>query len=185
MKRAILFGLMLMLSGCLGSYIWTGASMFYDRHNVYKKVSDYELSANANHLVFHDEYLKCSNCLVDITAFNSDMLLSGHLPTPAMRKELERRVAHLPDYRHIYNEVTVSTAPTQTVEDMWITTKIRTQILSDEEIDPHPFKVVTTDGVVYLMGEVQADQARRIIHIARQTPGVIRVVKLMRTYTPR
>lgn len=174
--------LLFLLSGCIGSYVWTGVNLLYDRHNVYKKVNDYELSANANHLVFKDMTLKCPNCNIDITAFNFDLLLSGHLPTEAMKRELERRVAHLPAYRHIYNKVVVSSQPTDSLQDSWITTKIRTQIISDDNIDPHPFKVITTDRIVYLMGEVEAHQARRIIQIARETPGVIKVVKLMRTY---
>jgi osmotically-inducible protein OsmY len=175
----------ILLNGCLGSYLWTGANLFYDRHSVYKKVNDYELSANANQLVFKDDRLKCPNCMIDITAFNSDLLLSGHLPTLEMKQELEHRVAHLPEYRHIYNKVVVSSQPTNTLDDSWITTKIRTQIISDDNIDPHPFKVVTTDKIVYLMGEVEAGQARRILQIARETPGVIKVVKLMKTYIPK
>jgi osmotically-inducible protein OsmY len=111
------------------------------------------------------------------------LLLAGHVPSLEMKTELERRVAHLPSYRHIYNEVTLSHRPSQSVEDALITMRIRTKVLADSMIDPQPFKVATTDGVVYLMGEVRASEARRILQIASETHGVLKVVKLFKYYT--
>lgn len=180
--KALLLLSILFLNGCLGQ-IWTGANLVYDRHNLYKKMNDYELSAQANHLIFKDTRFKCPTCIVDITAFNDDLLMAGHVPTLAMKEELERRVAHLPSYRHIYNKVSVSHQPPQTLEDAWITMQIRTQVLADSTIDPQPFKVATTDRIVYLMGEVRSSEARRIIQIAAETHGVLKVVKLFKYYT--
>ena len=67
--------------------------------------------------------------------------------------------------------------------DCWITAKIRSRIFTDSSIAPKDFKIVTVDGIVYLMGEVREEQAARVIDIARETKGVLRVVKLLRILT--
>lgn len=169
------------LSGCL-SHVWTGASLLYDRHSVYKKIDDYALATRVNYLIFHDEFFKRKGCVIDLAVFNGDVLVAGHVPTERMQEELKHRLARLSDYRHIYNEVVVAQLPSQTLTDTWITTKIRAHLLSDSSIDPNAFKVITTDRVVYLMGEAKSDEARKVVHIARETHGVKKVVKLMRYY---
>ena len=69
-----------------------------------------------------------------------------------------------------------------TVLDDWITTKIRSQIFADSAIDPHVFKVVTSDQIVYLMGDVSPSEAKRVVQIASACDGVRRVVTLLKYY---
>jgi osmotically-inducible protein OsmY len=174
----IIVSLMFLLSGCV-SQIWTGISLAYDRHSVYKKITDYGLASKATRLVFQDKLFSTQGSVVDIAVFNHDVLLAGHVPTPALKQILEDRIARLRHFRHLYNEVEVKRAPDQTMMDTWITTKIRSSIFADASIDPNAFKVVTTDGVVYIMGEVRPEEARRVIQIARNAQGVQRVVTLL------
>ena len=68
------------------------------------------------------------------------------------------------------------------MKDSLITAKIRSQIVADSEINPRAFKVVTSDGVVYLMGDVIPTQADWVVEIARNTAGVLTVVKLFKYY---
>ena len=78
----------------------------------------------------------------------------------------------------------ISIAPYRThiARDSWITAKIRSQIMTDSEINPRTFKIVTADQVVYLMGDVVSEQADWVISIAKKTSGVLRVVKLLKYY---
>lgn len=55
-------------------------------------------------------------------------------------------------------------------------------MVADSNIDPHQFKVITMDNVVYLMGDALSEDANRLIDIAKQTDGVLRVVKLFKLY---
>lgn len=181
-KTVIILGILLSLCGCI-TEVWTGASLLYDRHHVYKKMGDYSLSARTNHLLFSDNVFKCRGCVIDVATFNDDVLLAGHVPTERLHAILAQRLVHLSDYRHLYNEVVVAKLSSQSIKDTWITTKIRSHLLADSRIDPNAFKVITTDGVVYLMGEVMANQARRVVYIAQNTAGVKKVVKLMHYFT--
>lgn len=169
------------LPSCLGS-LWTGATLVYDRHNVYKKVSDYQLGANINHALYDDQLFRQKNCALDIAVFNGDILLAGHLPSTELRDEAVKRVGQLEGYRRLINQIQVESSPGNSMEDSWITAKIRSRIFADSSIDPNAFKIITSDRIVYLMGDVRPKEAARVIYIARTTKGVERVVKLLQYY---
>lgn len=170
------------LSSCVSSFITTGATLIYDRHSVYKQVNDFQLGANAGRALYRDNSFKCDYCAIDIAAFNGDLLLAGHVPSKALRKEAEERIARLSGYRRVFIQLSIKQEARNTVEDTWITTKIRSSIIADSEINPKKFKVITADSIVYLMGDVVPEQAKKVIRIARSTDDVKRVVKLFKYY---
>ena len=170
-----------LLSGCM-SDVWTGASLVYDRHNVYKKISDLQLDANASHALYHDKVFKQDGSTLEIAAFNGDLLLVGRVPTEELRQEAYNRIERIEGKRRLFKQVQVSGVPEDVVLDNWITTKIRSHIFADSDIDPHVFKVVTFGGIVYLMGDVVPEQAARVILFASTCAGVKRVVKLLKYY---
>ena len=171
----------LLLTGCI-SNVWTGATLVYDRHNIYKKLRDYRLAAATSRALFKDASLKCDDCSIDVAVFNGDILLSGHVPTIELRQEAQGRVKEVHGYRRIFNQLATKHLTDTTIQDNWITAKVRAGIFADADIDPHSFKVVTSDQIVYLMGDVIPKEADRVIHIARECAGVKRVVKLFKYY---
>ncbi|MCE0722060.1 MULTISPECIES: BON domain-containing protein [Legionella] len=173
---------LLCLSGCMGS-LWTGATMVYNRHNVYKKLDDYSLYLKVNNAIAVDNTFKNSESVIDIAVFNGDVLVAGHVPNVGMQTELSRRLAKVRGYRRLFNQVHVSSSESNTVQDSWITTKIRSQIFADDSIDPNAFKIVTSDRIVYLMGDVHQEQAEKVINMARRTNDVVRVVKILKYFT--
>ncbi|WP_133128047.1 BON domain-containing protein [Legionella nagasakiensis] len=171
----------LLLSGCLSS-VWTGATLIYDRHNVYKQVGDFQLAASASRALYRDKVFKCSDCFIDLAIFNGDILLAGHVPSTSLREEAQKRMMSLSGYRRLFNQLSVRQKQSSLLQDSWITAKIRSQIIADAAINPKKFKIVTVDRVVYLLGDVIPSQAARVILIARKTAGVKRVVKLLKYY---
>lgn len=168
------------LVGCSGGNLWTGASMVYDRHHVYKKLDDYQLYAKVNNALTEDLLFRSPNCVLDVTVFNGDILIAGHLPNGEIDAELRQRLTKVKGYRRLFNEVQVSNTPSNSLQDGWITAKIRSQIFADSSIDPNAFKVITADGIVYLMGDVRPKEAQTVVTIARRTTGVIHVVKIFK-----
>ena len=74
-----------------------------------------------------------------------------------------------------------STAPSAVSarsSDAWITTKVKSWLLGSSDTEGLRVKVVTENGVVYLMGLVTAAEAQRIADKASGISGVQRVVKL-------
>jgi len=170
----------LLLSGCFSS-VFTGANLVYDRHHLYKKISDIDLFTRANRALLEDNQLKCHDCHLDLAVFKGDILVAGHVPTPQLQALAKRRIESVTDYRRLFFQVTHQSPAYNPTPDSWITLKIRSQIMADADIDPTPLKVITVDGVVYLMGEMIKEQALRVTAIASDTDGVVRVVTLMHT----
>lgn len=171
-----------LLSACMGG-IWTGANIVYDRHSVYKKINNYHLFIRVTNALYPDNALKAPGCYLDVTVFNGDVLVVGHLPTPELMQLERQRISLVRGHRRLYNEVIQSDELSSNVQDSWITAKIRSYIFSNDSIDPNSIKILTSDGIVYLMGEVKPDQGKEIIQIARTVSGVRKVVTLMRYYT--
>ncbi|MCL5272910.1 MAG: hemolysin, partial [Gammaproteobacteria bacterium] len=79
------------LSGCV-STLWTGATLLYDRHDVYKKLNDYNLLAEVNKVLAVNRTFNNSNCVLDLAAFNGDILIAGHVPSEELLDELKQRL---------------------------------------------------------------------------------------------
>ncbi len=170
-----------LLSGCL-SQVWTGANLVYDRHTVYLSIDDFQLNAQASRALYHDKVFKQEGCAIELAVFNRDILMVGHVPTRTLYQEAYSRLAAVPGKRRLFNQLTVNQTSENLAKDMWITTKIRSQIFANSDINPKAFKVLTCDGVVYLMGDVIPAQAAHVVLFARQSAGVKRVVKLFKYY---
>lgn len=186
LKRTLIVGLLtVLLSGCLGG-VWTGANLFYDRHRIFKKTTDITLAAKVGHAIKIEPSLDCpSNRCFEIATFHGDVLLLGEVQTQVQKNKATQIIIALGGYRHLYNYIQVNpqAAYETNVNDHWITTKIRSQVVANSEIDPQPFKVITHDQVVYLMGDVLDTQEELIINIAKDTDRVEKVVDLLQSYS--
>lgn len=175
----------LLLSGCLGG-MWTGANLFYGRHHVFKKTTDVMIAAKVGHALKLDPLLACpSQYCFEIAVFHGDVLLLGSVDSIEKKQkatEVSQDIAHI---RHLYNyiDVTDQMGIDSNMNDHWITTKIRTHVMANSEIDPDPFKIVSHQQVVYILGDVLDDQEKLIIDIAKETDSVKKVVNLTQTYT--
>lgn len=171
------------LSACL-SDVWTGANVIYDRHNWYKKLDDLQLLTQVKQALYVDGQLKCRGCSIETTVFKRDVLLVWYVPTQSLRALVDKRMQSVHGKRHFYNELALTdeTESSDSILDSWITAKIRSEIVSDSSIEPSQFKVVTSNRVVYLMGDVMPEQAEKVVMFAREWSEVKRVVKLFQYY---
>lgn len=115
-----------------------------------------------------------------IVSFNGYVLLAGQVTTEALKSRATDVVRKVDGVRRIYNELEIaspSSAMTRS-SDTWITTKVKSWLLGSPDTEGLRVKVVTEDGVVYLMGLVTANEAQRITDKAAGISGVQRVVKL-------
>lgn len=173
------------LSSCIGNVV-TGANIIYDRHNVYKKSSDIALSAKVGHAIKLEPELNCpSNKCFEIAVFHGDVLVLGTVTSQEEKDKTTDVVQGVGGYRHFYNyvEVNPSFQYADNWMDHWITTEIRSKIMANADIDPNPFKIISHQNVVYILGDVMDYQESLITDICRKTENVTKVVNLMQTYT--
>lgn len=117
---------------------------------------------------------------IEVTVFNRVVLLSGQTPKPEWRHQAELSARGVPDVSKVYNQISIE-GPTSTLtrtSDSWVTAKIKAEMLATENLKSGSIKVVTENGVVYLMGIVSRRQADIAVEIARQVSGVQKVVKI-------
>lgn len=175
----------LLLSGCV-SAISSSSNLVYNRYSVDESVDNTLNATKAQHIIDSDPAFR--NSSVDANTQGSDALLTGEVDNSALKQKAQTMLeTHMsPKPKHIYNYLVVGPVVSTTTHfnDDWITTKIRSDIVADGSIDPHAIKVVTENSVVYIIGTIQQDQAKKLLKIARTTDGVKRVVNLMHYLVP-
>ncbi|SHE97893.1 Osmotically-inducible protein OsmY, contains BON domain [Microbulbifer donghaiensis] len=121
--------------------------------------------------------LKAAN--INVNAFNGVVLLTGQVGNNDLRLLAGRTAQQVKYVRQVYNEIQVrgNVSFLATSSDAWLTTKVKSNLLANKEIDSSRIKVVTENGVVYLMGLLTRAEAERAADVTRSIGGVQKVVK--------
>jgi osmotically-inducible protein OsmY len=116
---------------------------------------------------------------VNGTSFNRRVLLTGQAPTEEMKKAIEAAVKAIPEVAAVVNELAVggNSSMSSRGSDSIITSNVKTRMVGNSKFSTNHVKVVTEDGVVYLMGMLTQAEGDAAVEIARSTAGVQRVVK--------
>jgi osmotically-inducible protein OsmY len=111
---------------------------------------------------------------------NHNILLVGQVADEEQKIRAQNFVANIPYVKHVYNQLTVGPATTALIRsnDSWITTKVKTELIGTKGLDSGRIKIVTENGVVYLMGLITPQQAELAVNATRRIVGVQKVVKL-------
>lgn len=183
MKRIItLICMSFSLQSCFVAGAAAGAAaiaMVYDHRTIEYTLQDTKIAnkivakLSAYKDLWHESH-------IEVTAFNHIVLLTGQTPKGEWREIAGEIAKSTNDVDKVYNQLSIE-GPTSSLtrtSDSWITTKIRTQMLAEQNLKSSSIKVVTENGVVYLMGIVSPEQADLSVDIARKASGVQRVIKI-------
>jgi osmotically-inducible protein OsmY len=121
-----------------------------------------------------------ANSHISVTSFNGVVLITGQVPDDNTRVHAESTVRQIRKVRTIHNELTVS-GPTSHIvrsNDAWITSKIKVRMISEKNFDSTTVKVVTENGVVYLLGLVTHADADKAVNLVKASHGVQKIVKM-------
>jgi len=117
---------------------------------------------------------------INIDCFNGYLLLTGQVPSVELRELATTTLSTIHGLRELHNHLSV--APdvkiTTLSYDTWLTTKLKTKLMVNRQIDSGRIRIVTEAKTVFLMGLVSRYQAERITEIASTTRGVGAVVKV-------
>ncbi|MFT6287184.1 MAG: osmotically-inducible protein OsmY [Alcanivorax sp.] len=115
-----------------------------------------------------------------IVSYNGYALIAGQVASQALKEKATMVGREVRSVRRIYNELEVaspSSGMTRT-SDTWITAKVKSWLLGSSDTQGLRVKVVTENGVVYLMGLATQEESERIAAAAAKMSGVQRVVRL-------
>ena len=154
-----------------------GGAMVSDRRTSGIYVEDENIELKALKMI---ETNIGSTVHINVTSYNRNVLLTGEAPSAEVKSKAETMIKNITNIRGITNEIVVGEKSTisSRSNDAYLTTKVKTQFVTENKFSANFVKVVTENNVVYLLGIVTKPEADAAAEIASNTNGVSKVVKL-------
>jgi osmotically-inducible protein OsmY len=144
-------------------------------------ISDVTIKAQINEAWFQYDLETLSK--LTTTVDQGRVLLTGVVQDPNDRVEAVRLVWQVEGVKQVINEIRVANSEGLPgfVRDTWITTRIRTAMTFDRDVQSLNYSIDTVQGVVYLMGVAMSQrELNRVLEIARTVPNVKQVVNYVK-----
>jgi len=158
----------------------TEQSLLQDRRTREAILIDKDIEIEAySELNSEDDLL--NQCHFTITAYNGAVLITGEAPNEGLRKKIVSIVQVAPNVKLIHDNLMIA-APSDAnsrANDELITDTVKTalnQIRTIPDFDPAMVKVITENGIVYLMGLVHRDEGTVVINVTRLQPGIRQII---------
>lgn len=153
-----------------------GATIMTDKRTTAAIADDQALELKAGGELNADDTLKDAHIVV--TSYNRVVLLTGQVPTQASRERAITHINALDKVRRIHDELELGPAVSMKQQgiDSLTTAKVKSRLLGEQGLPSVHAKVVTENGVVYLMGLAKRSEAQYVSQIVQQVDGVKRVV---------
>lgn len=170
----------LMLSGCAGLFIAgaaTTANIVTDTRTTKEIWQDnnieFEIAAIGNKAPY------VGNVRIVASSYNGTVVLMGQASNAEERASFESQARNVKGVNVLHNQVRVKTplGVSEISNDSWITTKVKSALLAESELNGVKVKVITEDKEVFLFGYVTEAQAKKATEIARNISGVKQVIR--------
>ena len=115
-----------------------------------------------------------------VVSFNGIVLLAGQTPNATLKSKAEQAARSTQRVKKVNNELQLMQPSSLLARnnDTWLTTKIKTQMLTDSTIPGSRIKIVTENGIVYMLGLVTRQEANLTTNLVQGVDGVQKIVKL-------
>ena len=172
-----------LLPGCAAALVGTGAvvgaASTTDRRSTGTMIDDEIVEFKAIDAIRKDPQL-LEQSHINATSYNLIVLLTGETPSQELRGRATELIKTIPKVRRVQNELAIA-APSSMLSrssDSVITGKIKTAILRYNIEVATRTKIITENGVVFLLGLLTRAEAEAATEAARKVSGVQRVVKM-------
>lgn len=169
----------ILLQGCAGGLIviaGTAVAVTSDERSISTQIDDDNISLAALDKITNLD-LNHRDMRINLITNNGYLLVIGQVNNDAEKQIIERQLNTLKNVKEVYNELRVKRPIgfTQQSQDSWITTKAKSQLTAHEDVNSFKIKVVTEDGELFLIGQVDKKTADTATNVARKISGVKRV----------
>ncbi|MFT7412636.1 MAG: osmotically-inducible protein OsmY [Paraglaciecola sp.] len=171
----------LLMQSCAGLIIGAGmsaASVIHDRRTLGTQVDDKTTANRISTAISNNKAVK-EQTSISVQVFNGSALLVGQAPTQALIKQVETLASSVKHIKKLHNQIRLgSPIPANLVaHDVWLASKIKTQLIADKRIDGLHIEVEVENGEVFLMGLVSEKESNIAVDITRNIKGVKQVIK--------
>lgn len=165
----------LTLQGCAAVVIGSAAvatKSATDPRTVGTQVDDGTLELRVANALASNAQVKEAH--INATAYQGKVLLTGEAPSQAVADQAKEITAKVDGATEVYNEIRIGPNATlgTSSSDTWITTKVRSQLLTSDKVKSSNVKVTTEQGEVFLLGLVTAEEGQAAAEIASKISGV-------------
>jgi osmotically-inducible protein OsmY len=158
-----------------------GAAAMHDRRPANVILEDQQIELEAMSALLRNPEIG-NRSQISFTSYNRTLLMTGNADTHEIAEQAATLVSRIPKVRRVVDEVGVGARLdlARQSEDTYLTARVKADFAGIRlpGFDPTRVKVVTSNGVVYLMGLVSRAEADAAAEKASYVPGVQRVVKL-------
>jgi osmotically-inducible protein OsmY len=180
----IIFSALPLLQGCIPAALVGGSatlgSSLAEERKFSDVISDAEIQATINtKWLKHDP--KISE-MVSLQVREGRVLLTGHVDRPLRQIDAVRLAWEARGVKEVIDETKLGDNSLKLyANDAWITTKLQTEMLFDQDISSINYNIKTVGGVIYLIGIAQNQQELdQVIQMARNINGVKNIVNHVR-----
>jgi osmotically-inducible protein OsmY len=115
-----------------------------------------------------------------VTSYNGVVLLAGQTPRADLKTLAEQAARRAQGVKLVHNHLQVlpPSSPLARSTDAALTTQIKTAMLADNTVPSTKIKVVTENGMVYLLGLITRAEANRATAVVQGVGGVQGIVRL-------
>jgi len=168
------------LSGCAGVVLGgvaTGAYAVAQERSVGDALDDAGIKLKVNDKVLGN--LPHAHPGLETEVIEGRVLLAGFAPTPEDRDEIVRLTWTVTGVRQVINELQIgdSSSFADLAKDSWITTQLRTSLVTDFGITDINYNIETVNGTIYILGIAQnQSEIDMVTSHASTISGVERVI---------
>jgi len=172
--------LTLSLSGCAGIFIAgaaTTANIVTDTRTTKEIWNDNNIEFEVAAITNKQPYR--GSVRVTASSYRGSVVLMGQATTDAERRSFESQAKDVPGIETIHNQIRVKEPLSVSAisKDSWITTKVKSALLANSELNGIKVKVITEDSEVFLLGLVSREHADIATEVARNISGVKQVIR--------
>lgn len=117
-----------------------------------------------------------------VTVYDGLVLLLGEVASPQLKEKATEVTESLykvdPDKVHNYLTVQGPISILARTNDVYLSGKVKTRLIGAPEAPAGKVKVVTENGITYLLGKITRKQADQVVAEAQKTFGVQKIVKV-------
>lgn len=181
LAKTMIVTLVLNLTGCAAVAVGgaTTVAAVTDNRGIKTVISDQNLEHNINTVL--DKQVPDGS--FTIASYNHQVLLAGQVASITEKNRAKIAVQNTNGVKNIWNYLTIGKIETLTdiTNDTYLTSLAKTRLVAQKQVNANNIKVVTCEGVVYLLGKDagKSVQINSAIEGIRQIDGVKSVVNLI------
>ena len=180
-RIAALLMLISALQGCAVATVvavTAGATMVADRRSFSKQIDDQSIEFTAHNELAKQKALT-KNTNLHVISMNGTVLVIGQAPNTYLRDLAIKTIQDVSNIVTIHNQIRIGSTISVTTKsnDIWLTSKVKSALLTNSGVNAKDVKVVTENAEVFLLGLVTKEEADIVVEITRNISGVSRVYK--------